>query len=127
MRAILCFFLCFQLGCATIINGSTEKIEISVGKADSKVYINDILIGVTQADVPLNAEIPKKGAIDIKVIHENCDQFNHRVQRQVDPLTFLGLLIDGGIFSIIVVDILATNAFVKASQNYYHFELSCNN
>lgn len=115
----------FNFGCATIIHGSTDEIEIKVDKPGAKVFINDVIIGTTTQDQTLKAEIPKRGNILLSIKHEGCKSEEYKVKRVIDPVTFLGLLIDGGIFSILVVDILGTNAFVKAEQTYFEYELEC--
>lgn len=112
-------------GCATIINGSTENIQIAVSKPEAKVYINDTLIGISEMGKNIEAEIPKKGAIAISIEHSSCEKEYYQLRRTIDPTTFLGLLLDGGIFSILIVDILGTNAFVKAEQSFFEFELDC--
>lgn len=112
-------------GCATIINGSTDSIEIKVDKPGSKVFINQVPIGTVTEGQNLKAEISKKGNIVISIEHDSCKKEEYKINRTIDPVTFLGLLIDGGIFTILVVDILGTNAFVKADQTYFEFELDC--
>lgn len=124
-RFILVISLLINSGCATIFHGSTDAIEIKVDKPGAKVFINQVPIGVTTPDQSLRAEIPKRGNVIISIEHGSCKTEEYKINRTIDPVTFLGLLIDGGIFSILVVDILGTNAFVKADQTYFEFELDC--
>lgn len=112
--------------CATIINGTTDQIKITVDRPGAKVFINEVPLGISDAKIPLTAEIPKKGKVVVEVHAENCKSEYHSVQRTIDPVTFLGLLIDGGIISILGVDILATNAFVHAEYDQINFYLDCN-
>lgn len=125
MIFILLISLLINSGCATIFHGSTDAIEIKVDKPGAKVFINQVPIGVATPDQSLRAEIPKRGNVIISIEHESCKTEEYKINRTIDPVTFLGLLIDGGIFSILVVDILGTNAFVKADQTYFEFELDC--
>lgn len=111
--------------CATIINGTTDQIKITVDRPGAKVFINQVPLGTSDSKIPLIAEIPKKGKAVVEVHAENCTSEYHTVQRTIDPVTFLGLLIDGGIISIIGVDILATNAFVHAEYDQINFYLDC--
>lgn len=119
------FTIFLNIGCATIINGSTEAIEIQVDRPHSKVSINGVLVGVSEEGQLLKAEIPKKGEMLITVENEFCKPENYYVERKIDPVTFLGILIDGGIFSILVVDIFGTNAFMKADKTNFNFSLHC--
>lgn len=122
---ILGTFLLFQSSCATIINGSTESISIQVIQSDAKVYINEVLVGVSEPNLVLQAEIPKRREIVIKVEKEQCDTYYKIVAKKIDLTTFLGLLIDRGLISILLVDLYATNAFHRASQNFFSVDLNC--
>lgn len=122
--SLLCTLL-FNIGCATIINGSTDAIEIQVDKPNSKVSINGVFVGLSSESQTLKAEIPKKGLALITVENELCKPEYYYVERKIDPVTFLGILIDGGIFSILVVDMLGTSAFRKAEKNFFSFSLQC--
>ena len=118
-------FLLLQSSCATIINGSTERISIQVMQLNAKIYINEVLIGISEPNLPLQAEIPKRREIVIKVEKPQCDPYYQIVSKKIDFTTFLGFLIDRGLISILLVDLYATNAFHRASQNFFIIDLNC--
>lgn len=123
VSVLVCYIL--NSGCATIINGSTEKIEIFSSSEATNVYVNEVFVGIANVDQALTIEVAKKGRIEIAGKKENCSDDFFVLRRTIDPTTFLGFLIDGGIISILVVDIIGTNAFVKAEQNNYLLEPKC--
>jgi len=125
-RTGLIFLLSFQLiSCATILHGSTEQVEILSSQNDTKIYVNDVYRGTAGPETPLEVTIPKRGRVTFIGKKENCSSREHVVRRSVDPATFLGILIDGGLISILLVDIVGTNAFVQANQSSYLLEPEC--
>ena len=132
-KSVLSFFKCILviiflinlISCATIINGSTEKVEVLSNISDTDIYANNVLVGKAGPDSALEVTIPKKGRVEFVGKKTNCDDAEKVVRRSIDPTTFLGLLIDGGLISILFVDIIGTNAFVRADQRSYFLELNC--
>tara|TARA_B110001454_G_scaffold106457_1_gene100191 strand:+ start:26310 stop:26705 length:396 start_codon:yes stop_codon:yes gene_type:complete len=125
-RIVLFFVLSFQLiSCATILHGSTDQVEILSTVTDTQIYINDVYRGIAGPEQPLEVTIPKRGRVTFVGKKANCLEGEKVVRRSVDPATFLGILIDGGLFSILLVDIVGTNAFVHADQSSYLLELEC--
>ncbi len=126
VKFLVVLVLSIQLmSCATIINGSSEKIDIYSTVGETKIYINEVYVGQAGPESPLEVTIPKKGRVEILGKKDSCDDAETVVRRSIDPATFLGLLIDGGIISIFFVDILGTNAFVHANQNTFTLEPNC--
>lgn len=111
--------------CATIINGSTESVDLFSNVNDTNVYVNGVLIGSAGPDSALKVIIPKKGRVEFVGKKPNCESAETIVRRTIDPATFLGLLIDGGIVSILFVDIIGTNAFVRATEKSYFLHMEC--
>lgn len=125
-RTVLLLVLSFQLiACATILHGSTDQVEILSTAPDTEIYINDVYRGIAGPDQPLEVTIPKRGRVTFVGKKASCREGETVVRRSVDPATFLGILIDGGLFSILLVDIVGTNAFVRAEQSSYLLELEC--
>ncbi len=123
--AFLCL-LSFQLiSCATILHGSTEQVEVLSSVSETQVFVNDIYRGVAGPTQPLEITIPKRGRVSFVGKKDNCEGKEQIVRRSVDPATFLGILIDGGLISILLVDIVGTNAFVHAEKSSYSLELVC--
>jgi len=125
-RTVLLLVLSFQLmSCATILHGSTDQVEILSTAPDTEIYINDVYRGIAGPEQPLEVTIPKRGRVTFVGKKPSCREGETVVRRSVDPATFLGILIDGGLFSILLVDIVGTNAFVHVEKNSYLLELEC--
>lgn len=124
-KLFLIFLSCLFGACATVLHGSTEKIEILSNVNDTQVYINNVYRGIAGPEQPLEVTIPKRGRIAFLGKRNDCVEGEQIVRRSVDPATFLGLLIDGGLISILFVDIMGTNAFVHAEQSSYVLRLDC--
>lgn len=125
-RSILTLVVATQLvACATIINGSTERIEVAANVSDTRVYVNDVFIGQAGPQHPLRIEIPKRGLLTFTGKKENCSTAETKIVRRLDPVTFLGLILDMGLITIIVVDWLGTNAIYRSSYQNYYLNLGC--
>jgi len=126
LRFFLISVLSIQLiSCATIINGSTEKVQVFSNVSETSVYIDNVYIGTAGPDASLEVTIPKRGRIEFIGKKVSCEDGSSVVRKSIDPTTFLGILIDGGLISILFVDIIGTNAFVHASEQSYFLELEC--
>lgn len=125
-QACLIFLISLQvMSCATILHGSTEQVEIFSTVDETQVYVNDVHRGTADSEQPLVVTIPKRGQVVFQGKKNGCSGRVQEVSRTIDPTTFLGLLIDRGLVSILFVDILGTNAFVRSSQSRYLLELDC--
>ncbi len=126
VKFLLILVMLFNLiSCATIINGSSERIEIFSNADNTDIYVNDVLMGHAGIESPLEVTIPKRGRVALVGKKKDCDDGEEVVRRTIDPATFLGLLIDFGLVSILLVDILGTNAFVHANQRTYVLDVVC--
>jgi hypothetical protein len=118
--------LSFQLiSCATIFHGSTEQIEIGSNVDNTKIYVNEVYVGEAGPEKPIYVTIPKRGHIAFNGKRSGCNEDEHVVDRKIDLATFLGLLIDGGIISILLVDIIGTGAAFRSAQTGYFLNLEC--
>ncbi|MBL7543130.1 MAG: PEGA domain-containing protein [Bdellovibrionaceae bacterium] len=123
---IVLIALVFQIsGCATIINGSVESIEIYSTAENTNVYVNDEYLGQAGPQTPLEITIPKRGQINIVGKKEECREYETEIKRTIDPTTLLGVFIDGGIVSILLIDNLGTGAIKRAREISYTLEMVC--
>ncbi len=126
LRSLVTILLATQLmACATIFNGSTERIEIVANVNDTIVYVNDVYVGKSGPNRPLDVVIPKRGQLTFTGKKPNCSDAVEPVTRRFDPVTLLGLVIDFGLISILVVDWVGTNAVVRSSYQSYYLSLGC--
>lgn len=113
------------VACATIINGSTEKVKILANVSDTQVYVNDVYLGVAGPEYPLEVTVPKKGDVRFVGKKEKCGDVGKDLTRKFDPATLLGLILDAGLISILVVDVFGTGAALHADQPIYFLSMKC--
>ena len=108
-------------GCATIFNGSRQTVNIRSNDADAKIYVNEEYMGKNQAAYTFK----KKENYVIKAEKAGCKTTTITAQKTFDPTTLLGVFIDWGIFSILVVDGAATGAWQKFDKTSYVIDPDC--
>ncbi len=109
--------------CASMFSGTKEHILIRSEEKDSKIYLNDEYLGTDNAI----AVISKKSLPDsvIRVSKKGCRDSFRRIDTKVNGLTFLGLPLDFGIFSILIIDWGVTGAVREATQTNYFISPIC--
>jgi hypothetical protein len=121
LTKILVAVLLFQFtGCAYMFHGNTDQITIQSADPDTKLYLNTVLIGrgTAAATVPRNVKqtiIAKKDGCTDHVV-QTGDRF--------DAVSLLGILLDFGIISMLIVDNV-TGAMWKTDPLVYHVNPIC--
>ncbi len=112
---IVCFL---ASGCAAIFHGTNEAIHVRSDEPDTQFYINNRDIGKgTSAE----ATVSKK-EMSTAMLHaekKGCTSKSAPIETSFDGITLLGILIDLGLISILVVDWGVTGAVNKAKQTNY--------
>jgi hypothetical protein len=126
MKRLTAFVSCVSMllmssGCATIFRGSSDSITVSSDQADAKIYVDGQFIGDGTGIV----SVSKRGDHTIKVTKPGCKDRVIQTQSSFDPTTLLGLFLDFGLISILVVDGLATGNWMKVSPTYYAVTPDC--
>lgn len=107
--------------CATMFNGSSTSVSIRSEDPKAKLYLNDTYIGQGGATV----SVSKKGNHSIRATKEGCGDGTTAVQKKFDPTSLLGLLIDFGIVSMLIVDGAATGAISDIEPKNYVVNPNC--
>lgn len=110
-------------GCASIIHGSSESIDVHSEVPGASIYLNNQKIGTGNASV----SIPKKqlSSSVLRASKPGCDDAAKAIETSFDATSLLGILIDWGIISIIGVDWLGTGAIHHAQQTSYILNPNC--
>lgn len=108
-------------GCASMFHGSSQQIAIRSNQQDTDLYINEMFIGKGNAITSFK----KKEDYIITARKEGCAPVSIPAQKSFDATTLLGILIDFGIVSILVVDGAATGAWQKFDQTSYVIDPQC--
>lgn len=113
--------LVLNSACATMFNGSSTSVSIRSEDPKAKLYLNDTYIGQGGATV----SVSKKGNHSIRATKEGCGDGTTAVQKKFDPTSLLGLLIDFGIVSMLIVDAAATGAIQDIEPKNYVVNPNC--
>ena len=108
-------------GCATMFNGSTQQVAIRSNQMDADLYVNEALIGKGNAVTTFR----KKEDYIITARKDGCNAVSVPASKSFDATTLLGILIDFGIITILVVDGAGTGAWNKFDQTSYVIDPQC--
>jgi len=114
-------FLLALAGCASMFNGSSQTVSVRSDVAGTKLYVNEIYVGKNSGI----ATLKKKKNYVITARKEGCSDTLIPVSKSFDATTLLGLLIDWGIISILIVDGAATGAWQQFDQTHYVVDPVC--
>ena len=108
-------------GCAAMFHGTSQQVSIQSKDRNARIYVNDAYLG----DGNVITAFKKNKSYTIRVEKDGCDSVTIPVSKSFDPTTLLGVLIDGGIVSILVVDGLGTGAWQQFDQTAYIVNPQC--
>lgn len=108
-------------GCAAMFNGSSQVMSIRSNIDDAKLYVDESYIGKGNGV----ATFQKKKSYTIRARKEGCRDGILVPSKSFDPTTLLGILIDWGIISILIVDGAATGAWQKFDQTGFTIDPDC--
>jgi hypothetical protein len=108
-------------GCASIFNGTTDSVRINSDVPGTEIFVDGRKVGNDRAF----ATVPKKGDHFIRVAKEGCEDTEVQIPYSFDAATLLGILIDWGLVSILVVDLGINGSTSKASQTQFVLSPDC--
>ncbi len=106
-----------------MFNGSSQVMSIRSTIDDAKLYVNENYIGKGNG----TETFQKKKQYTITARKEGCRDTNVIVTKSFDPTTLLGILIDWGIISILIVDGACTGAWQHFDKTSYLVDPDCSN
>ena len=114
----------FMSGCAAMFHGTTENINLRSEESDTVFFVNNSEIGKGTSAV---TSLPKKNlkAAVLRAEKTGCTTQSSLIETEFDATALLGILIDCGLISILVVDWAATGAITKAAQRNYILTPKC--
>ena len=113
---ILIVFATQMTGCAAMFHGTSDQITIQSPDPEAKIYLDNMLVGKGTA----MASVKRNTQHTIVAKKEGCSDNFVQTQTAFDPVTLLGVLIDWGIISVLVVDWGVTGAMWKTDPLVYH-------
>jgi hypothetical protein len=107
-------------GCAYMFHGNTDQITIQSADSDAQLYLNNVLIGKGSAAATVHRN--QKQTIAAK--RQGCTDHMVETGDRFDGISLLGLLLDFGIISMLIVD-NGTGAMWKTDPLIYHVNPIC--
>ncbi len=109
-------------GCAAMINGTTQQVSVRSNVQDAKIYANEEFIGIGNGV----AVFRKKDDYVITARKDGCNDTSIAASKSFDATTLLGLLIDFGLISILLIDGAVTGAWNRFDRTNYMIDMQCN-
>ncbi len=109
------------LGCASMFHGTTQQINIRSNDDDVKLYVNEAYVGKGSGVFT----VKKNKEYTITAKKDGCDAVVIPLTKSFDATTLLGLFIDLGIITILVVDGAANGAWQQFDQTSFIIDPKC--
>ncbi|MCA9459576.1 MAG: hypothetical protein H7A23_00040 [Leptospiraceae bacterium] len=112
----------FLQSCAAMFSGTKETIMVRSNEPGTSLYINEMEVGRDSAVTVVS----KKQDLRLRASKKGCSDAQAVGQKSFNAVTLLGLFIDFGIITIIVIDWLATGAIWSFDQTNFVLTPNCN-
>jgi len=117
MAVILC------TGCASMFSGTTQNLLLRSDVKGAKLYLNNEEIGTDTATVQISKKNLRNSVLLAK--KQGCSDYSTHISTKFDPTTLLGVLLDFGIVTVLVVDWGITGAVHEAERTNYVLNPVC--
>lgn len=108
-RALAVILLIETSSCAYLFQGTSDHISVHSADPDAELYLDDQLIGRGNA----SATVERDRTYTITAKAPGCETGTVTTGEKFDPTSLLGIFIDVGIISILVIDMAVTGAAWK--------------
>lgn len=108
-------------GCAAMLHGTSDQITVQSPDPETSIYMDNVLIGKGSA----NAYVKRNTTHTLTAKKKGCTNYQVETQKAFDGVSLLGVLIDWGLISILVVDWAVTGAIWKTEPTFYHLAPIC--
>lgn len=125
MKKTMCSFIMASTlvlgGCASITNGTSQEITISSNTPGTSLFVNGQFIGQDE----VQTTFMKRKNYFISAEKEGCDAVGVEADKSVDPVSMGGILVDFGLFTILVVDMFMTGAWKQFDETSFVLDPFC--
>ena len=108
-------------GCASMFNGSSQQVSIRSNVDGAMLYVNEGFIGKESGVTTLK----KKKDYHIVARKDGCTDSSVQASKSFDATTLLGVLIDFGVITVLLVDGVGTGAWQQFDQTSYVLDPVC--
>jgi len=109
------------LGCAYLFHGTSDEIRVQSADPKAELYLNDLPIGIGSA----GATVERDKTYTIQAKQQGCETATVQTGYKFDSISLLGLFLDLGIISILIIDMGATGAAWKTYPLTYTVSPIC--
>lgn len=96
------FTLILTSSCATILSGTTETIYVKSDIPGTHLYLDTTQIALDEGSIEVSKKRLQK--IHIRAVKDGCQTTSMPIETQFNKYSLLGLFLDLGVISILVVD-----------------------
>ncbi len=108
-------------GCAGMFHGTTQQVAVRSNVQGAELYVNEAYIGKDNGVTSFK----KRNDYVITARKSGCTDTTVNASKSFDPITLLGILIDYGIFTVLLIDGAATGAWQEFDQTSYVIDPKC--
>lgn len=119
--SILLIQAVFLQSCAAMFSGTKETFNVRSNEPGTTLFLNEVEIGRDSAVTVVS----KKKDVRIRASKKGCSDGQAVAEKSFNPVTLLGILIDWGVISILVIDWLATGAIWSFDQTNFVVTPNC--
>lgn len=108
-------------GCAAMFHGVSQQVHIRSNYSDVKLYLNGDFTGTGSTVTTFK----KKKKYVITARKEGCEEVSTVPTKSFDMVTLLGILIDYGVISVLLIDGAFTGAWKQFDQTSFVIDPIC--
>ncbi len=108
-------------GCAAMFHGSTQQVAIRSNVPGTELFVNEAYVGKDSGVTTFH----KNKSYMITARKAGCTDTSLPASKSFDAITLLGILIDFGIVSVLIIDGAATGAWQQFDQTSYVLDPRC--
>jgi len=122
-KIILAALILLNSGCASMFSGTTQTISLRSEQKGTKFYLNNEDLGSDTAIVQISKKNLKSSVLVAK--KAGCIDAQSFIPTKFDATSLLGVLLDFGLISILVVDWGITGAVQEAERTHFVLTPNC--
>lgn len=109
-------------GCAAMFHGSTQQVAVRSNVPGTELYVNEAFVGKDNGVTTFQ----KRNNYMITARKAGCTDTTVPAPKSFDAITLLGVLLDFGLVSVLLIDGAATGAWQQFDQTSFVVDPRCN-
>jgi hypothetical protein len=108
-------------GCAAMFHGSSQQVAVRSNVPGTELYVNEAFVGKDNGVTTFQ----KRNNYMITARKAGCTDTTVPAPKSFDAITLLGVLIDFGLVSVLLIDGAATGAWQQFDQTSFVVDPRC--